>query len=169
MKNSLRITLLALLILALGCACVANAMIIPPQGEGQIGVSALVVNDGLAVYDSPDTNSNVAKNLDTGKLVIVVAQEGDWAEIVMGDSEDEDEGGWVKAEGLMIDISFYLTEAETDVYAWNDVNAPKLYVLDAYSLLPIIKDDGEWVIVMINGGTAWIQKTELDLNPNVEE
>ena len=36
--------------------------------------------------------------------------------------------------------------------------APKVALLDKDTLLPILKDDGEWLVVSLRGATGWIHK-----------
>jgi hypothetical protein len=38
------------------------------------------------------------------------------------------------------------------------VTAPKVGLLDADTTLPILKDEGEWLIVGLRGATGWIKK-----------
>ena len=66
--------------------------------------------------------------------------------------------GWVNAEYIAIDPSWYRTEEATPVYAWNDESAPKVALLDANTTLPILKEEGDWLIVSLRGATGWIRK-----------
>ena len=62
----------------------------------------------------------------------------------------------------MINPAWYVTEKSTAVYAWNDVNAPKVALLDKDTVLPILKDDGDWLVVSLRGASGWIRKTASD-------
>ena len=66
--------------------------------------------------------------------------------------------GWVNADYIAIDPARYRTEAETPVYAWNDTKAPKIGLLDKDTILPILKEEGDWLIVSLRGAVGWIRK-----------
>ena len=80
-----------------------------------------------------------------------------WAHCFLGDSEDSD-SGWVNADYIAIDPDWYRTEGKTPVYAWNDTLAPKVALLDANTILPILSDEGAWLIVSLRGAVGWVQK-----------
>ena len=155
MKKYVCIAVMALLMLVMGSTEFVQAAIIPPSGEGQIGIGAVVACEELTMYETADDSSKVVLMLGFGDHIIVVRQADGWAECVRSDSEDAPRG-WVYADSLMIDPAFYLTETRTPVYAWNDTAAPKAAMLDEYTLLPVLKIDGEWVVVTLRGATGWI-------------
>ena len=155
MKKYAWLTILLVMSLLLGSIGFAHASIIPPRGEGQIGIGAIVVCEETAMYETDDTSSKVVLTLGFGDHIIVVEQAGEWARCVRSDSEDAPHG-WVSAENLMIDPAFYMTEGKTPVYAWNDTAAPKEAWLDEYTLLSVLKIDGDWIVVPLNGATGWI-------------
>ena len=66
--------ILSLLVLALALGT-ASAEIIPPHGEGQIGLQAVVLCDSLAVRQEPDANAAVRKTLRYGDRFIVVSRQ----------------------------------------------------------------------------------------------
>jgi SH3-like domain-containing protein len=82
-------------------------------------------------------------------------QEHGWANVVLGDSEDSP-SGWVKESFLAIDPAWYETEDSTPVYAWNDTSAPTVALLGAGTTLPILRDDGDWIVVSLRGAAGWI-------------
>ena len=165
MKKYSRFAILTVLVLALGCIGTANAIVIPPQGVGQIGISAVVMLNDLPVYAAPDASSKVLMTLETGRHVIVLEQADGWAKFTLSDSVDETFEGWADADSLLIDNAWYFTGEETLVYAWNDTEAPVFEIFEEGTLLPILKDDGEWLVVSLNGASAWILKTEADMQP----
>ena len=137
--------------------------IIPPQGMGQIGIGAVVMLNGLPVHESPDSASAVLLTLESGQHVILLQQSGEWAECSLSDSVDAGPAGWVETGSLLVDPAWYMTEEETPVYAWGDTEAPRLDVLEKGTLLPILKDDGEWLVISLRGASAWILKSASDL------
>ena len=157
MKKKIWLTILTALVLALGCAGVVHAEIIPPHGFGQIGLQAVVLCETLTLREKPDASSRVVQTLDYGDLPIVMEQENGWAYCAVDDSEDSPLG-WVNADYLAIDPAWYRTEKKTTVYAWNDTSAPKLALLNGNTRLPILKEDGGWLVVSLRGAAGWIQK-----------
>ena len=162
MKKHILLTILTALILALGSAGTVRAEIIPPFGEGQTGLQAVVLCDSLTVRSEPSASSGAVKILKYRDLVIVTKQSAGWAYCVLGDSEDA-AAGWVKADYIAVDPAWYRTETDTPVYAWNDTTAPKVALLGANTVfldpdtfLPILKDEGEWILVSLRGAAGWI-------------
>ena len=168
MKKLAWLTILALLAVILGSMAAVQAEIIPPHGEGQIGLQAVVLCETLTLRRAPDTGSAAVSTLRYGTRIIVMRQEDGWAECVLSDSVDAGPAGWVSTEYLAVDPAWYRTEGPTPVYAWDDEGAPKVALLSADTLLPILRDDGEWIIVSLRGSTGWIRKTAADLLPAKE-
>ena len=150
---------LAALVLMVGSTGAAQAEIIPPHGFGQIGLQAVVLCDTLTLRQEPGSASGTVETLMYGDLPIVMEQEDGWAYCTVGDSEDS-ALGWVNADYLIIDPAWYRTEGKTAVYAWNDTAAPKVALLDKDTRLPILKDDGDWLVVSLRGASGWIHKTD---------
>ena len=162
MKKHILLTILTALILALGGTGTVRAEVIPPFGEGQIGLQAVVLCDSLTVRSEPSTSSAAVTVLKHRDLVIITKESAGWAYCVLGDSEDA-AAGWVKADYIAIDPAWYRTETDTPVYAWNDTAAPKVALLgantaflDPNTFLPILKDEGEWILVSLRGAAGWI-------------
>ena len=125
MKKNTWLAILATLILLAGSIGTAYAQIIPPSGEGQIGISAVVLSEQLTVYEKADRSSKAVETLQFGSHFIVTEQAGAWARGVLGDSEDS-ASGWVSTDSLLIDPAWYMTETETPVYTQKDTAAPVL-------------------------------------------
>lgn len=150
-----------ILILALGSVMAVHAEILPPHGEGQIGLQAAVLCNSLTVRREPNASSKVVTTLDFGALPIVMKQSDGWAYCSLGDSEDSDMG-WVNADYIIIDPAWYRTDEKTPVYAWDSTDAPKVALLAKGTTLPILKEEGKWLIVSLRGATGWIQRTATD-------
>lgn len=158
MKKHVWLTILALvMMIVLGSVITAQAEIIPPYGQGQIGLSAVVLCEDLTLRQAPGTNAGILDTLHDGAWIIVYEQKDGWAHIFTGDSEDSAEG-WVKADYLAIDPAWFKADSATQVYAWNDTSALKVGLLDKDTVLPILKDDGEWLVVGLRGASGWIHK-----------
>ncbi|MBQ8109774.1 MAG: hypothetical protein IJ124_06440 [Clostridia bacterium] len=157
MKKMTWLSVLMVLVLVLGSAAAAHAEIIPPYGEGQIGLQAVVLCEELTMRKSSDAASGVVRKLKYGDFVLVDRQIDGWAHCFDSDSEDSLEG-WVNSDYIIVDPARYVTDAKTPVYAWDDTLAPKVALLDANTTLPILKDEGAWLIVSLRGAVGWIRK-----------
>ena len=157
MRKTFWLAMVAVLVLALGCVGVAHAEIIPPHGFGQIGLQAVVLCEELTLREKPNAASGIVQTLKYGKLPIVIEQQGGWAYCAVDDSEDSPLG-WVNSDYLAIDPAWYRTEQKTTVYAWNNTAAPKVALLNAGVKLPILKQDGSWIVVSLRGASGWIHK-----------
>jgi SH3-like domain-containing protein len=157
MKKRIWLPVLTSIILVLGSVAPAYAEILPSRGFGQIGLTSYVLCDSLSLYEKPDTDSKVVETLEYGKMIIVTDEADGWARCVLGDSEDS-ESGWVKSDFIAIDPERYKTEDWTPVYAWGSTKANKVALLSADTTLPILKNEGDWVVVSLRGASGWIQK-----------
>ena len=166
MKKYSWLTILTPLILAFGCIGAVRAEIIPPQSPGQqIGYPAVVLCETLTLREEPSFSSKAVQTLNYGDLPIVVgADSPDGAEkengfvyCTLGDSEDSP-SGWINADYIVINPSWYVTEKATAVYAWDDTDAPKIALLDEDTRLPILKEEGDWYVVSLRGAAGWIHK-----------
>ena len=159
MKKLFLLTILTALMLMLGSLGAAQAEIIPPHGFGQIGLRAERLCQELTVREEPSVSSNAVETLEYGDFVIVMEQTDGWVYCTLGDAEDSPTG-WVNSDYLAIDPAWYRTEDKTPIYAWDDTEAPKVALLDKDTTLPILKDEGEWLIVSLRGATGWIYRQD---------
>ena len=157
MKKTSWLTILVALVLAVGGIGAANAEILPPHGYGQIGLQAVVLCEELTVHREASASSGTVEILNYGDLPIVMDQKDGWAYCALGDAEDSPKG-WVNSAYIAIDPSWYRTEGKTTVYAWNDTSAPRVALLSKGTTLPILKEEGNWLIVSLRGATGWIRK-----------
>ena len=112
MKKNTCLTILMALILMIVSIAVAHAEVIPPYGEGQIGLHAAVLCEELSLREKPSSSSKVIQTLKNGDFIIVAEQKDGWARCVLGDSEDS-VSGWVNAEYIVVDPAWYRTEKDT--------------------------------------------------------
>ncbi|MBR3740929.1 MAG: SH3 domain-containing protein [Clostridia bacterium] len=162
MKKHALLTILLVTILLLGIVGTAQAEIVPPFGEGQIGLQAVVLCNSLTVRQEPSASSKAVQTLQYHALIIVTEQSDGWAYCFLGDAEGS-ASGWVNADYIIIDPAWYRTETKTPVYAWNDKAAPKVALLEANTVLldpdtflPILKEEGDWLLVSLRGAVGWI-------------
>ena len=162
MKKYVRLTIMTLMVLITAAAITVQAEIFPPRGMGQIGYDAVVLCENLTVRQEPSASSKAVQTLHSGKVFMVTQQTDGWAECILSDSLDAAPVGWVSTEYILIDPAWYRTDEKTPVYAWNDTGAPKVALLDKDTSLPILKDEGDWLIVSLRGATGWIQRNAAD-------
>ena len=156
MKNHVRPALLMALILIFASVVTAQAAVIPPYGEGQIGLQAVVLCEELTVREEASAASQGVRTLPYGARIIVQPETGGWAKCFLSDAVDEGPAGWVSEEYLVIDPAWYVTEDKTPVYAWNDTVSPRVALLDSDATLPILKQEGAWLLVSLRGAAGWI-------------
>ena len=161
MKKYGWLAILAVLVVMLGGIGIVQAEIIPPHGEGQIGLQAVVLCEELTLRQEPSVASKTVETLQYGHLPIVMKQSDGWAYCAVGDSEDS-AVGWVNADYIAIDPAWYKTEEKTPVYAWNDTAAPKVALLEKDATLPILKQEEEWLVVSLRGAAGWIHIENAD-------
>ena len=140
-----------------------RAEIRPAYGPGQIGLTSSVLCESLPVHKEASADSEKVQELKAGDRIMVMEQQDGWAHIAVSDAVDAEPPGWVKTDFLAIDPAWYKTEDTTLVYAWNDLKANKVAEVQKDTELPILKDDGEWVVVGINGASGWIHKTDAEI------
>ena len=144
------------LILCIGCVG-AQAEIIPPEGMGQIGYSIAVLCDSLSVRREPRTGAKVVDTITNDSIAIAMEDQDGWTRVVLGDEEGAP-SGWVLSDYIIVDPSWYRTEGKTPVYAWDDTSAPKVALLSADKRLPIVKQEGDWLLVSLRGAVGWIHQ-----------
>ena len=166
MKKYSWLTILTVMVLVIGCIGAACAEIIPPCEPGQqIGYPAVVLCETLTLREKPNTSAKTVKTLNYGDLPIVVGadlpdgpkEENGFVYCTLGDSEDSP-CGWINSDYIFINPAWYVTEKKVTVYAWDDISAPKIALLDKDSRLPILKEEEDWYLVSLRGAVGWIHK-----------
>ena len=141
---------------------VCRAEILPPHGEGQIGLEAVVLCESLTVRKDRSASSQAVKTLRYGEVIIVQENWDGWANCFLSDAVDAGPAGWVNSDYILMDPAWYRTDDTTPVFAWDDTMAPKVALLSKGTVLPILKDQGDWLIVSLRGATGWIYKNAAD-------
>ena len=157
MKKRIWLSVMLAFMMVLGSVGLARAEILPPRGEGQIGLDAVVLCEKLTVRKEPSASSKAVDSLEYGRTVAVYEQSNGWAKIFVSDDVDAEPAGWVNAEYLAIDPAWYRTDGKTAVYAWNSTSAPKVALLDDDTVLPVLRQEGDWIIVSLRGAVGFIR------------
>jgi len=156
MKKVMGFVLMALLLMAIGT--VGFAEIIPAYGPGQIGYTAVVLCESLTIRQSPSSSSPAVGKLNYGARILVEPGNGGWGTCFLSDDVDAGPSGFVDEAYLAIDPAWYRTESSTAVYAWNSTSAPKVGLLSRNTTLPILKQEGGWLLVSLRGAVGWIRR-----------
>lgn len=161
MKNKLILTVVSI-ILMFGNIISAQAEILPAHGEGQIGYQAVVLCESLTVRQERSSGSKAVKTLHYGDTFAVQDAWDGWASCFTSDDIDAGQTGWVSSDYIIINPTWYRADKATPVYAWNDTMSPKVALLSKGTTLPILKNEGEWLIVSLRGASGWIYKNAED-------
>lgn len=169
--------LLTILLSTLLCLSSASATILPPAGvdedykawTGIDATRAVVLCESLSVLDARgDQGGKKVMTLNyAGKGILVIDSWDGWAQIHYSDGA---EFGWVRSDYLLMDPAWYLCDEDVQVYAYPDIMAPRVALLDEGTKLPIITEYDEeykgWVCVSLRGAAGWIRKTPKDTVDN---
>ena len=157
MKKTVWLSILLVMTLIFCTVGAASAELIAPRGEGQIGLQAVVLCEKLTLREKASTSAKAIKTIPYGSTIIVTEQTNGWARCVLGDSENSP-SGWVNADYIAVDPFWYRSSDKTTVYAWNSTSAPKIALLDKNTTLPVLKVEGDWIIVSLRGAVGWVRR-----------
>ena len=160
MKKFGWLAVLLVMALMLGSIGFAQAEVIAPLGQGQIGYQAVVLCEELTVREKASASSRAVRTLKNGTRIVVMNQSNGWAQCCTSDDVNASPTGWVNADYILIDPAWYRTStsAKTAVYAWNSTSSPKVALLDKGMILPILKIEGDWIVVSLRGAAGWIHR-----------
>lgn len=162
---------LVLFLVAMMLAASASATVLPPEGiaagylsfTGIEAYRAVVLCESLSVCDEPE-----GKAIDTlyfaDTFMTRDARDG-WADCAYADGSKT---GFVRSDYIAVDPAYYLTDAQTAVYAYGNTAAPRIALLDSGIKLPIIAEQGGWYVVSLRGASGWIPKAERDSAADVD-
>ena len=166
--------LLMLLTMAL-CVSAASATILPPAGVDEdfkawTGIEctpAVVLCESLSLLNArgDQGGTKVETLYYSGETTLPVIESWDgYAKIYYSDGNKT---GWVRNDYLLMDPAWYLCDEDMQVYAYPDVMAPRVALLDKGTKLPIITEYDDdtingWVCVSLRGAAGWIRKTPKD-------
>ena len=170
MKRLLPALLAILLMLNSAMATILPAAGVDEDFKAWTGIEctpAVILCQSLSVYDNRgDQGGKKVDTLNyTGKDIPVIESWDGWAKIYYSDGTKT---GWVRNDYLLMDPAWYVCDEDMQVYAYPDVMAPRVALLDEGTMLPILTEyeDGEsiagWVCVSLRGAAGWIRKTPAD-------
>lgn len=165
MRKRIWLAILLSMILTFADVESIHAEILPARGEGQIGYQAVVLCESLTVRQDRSASSRAVKTLHYGDTFAVQDSWDGWASCFTSDDVNAGQTGWVNSDYIIVNPTWYRTDDATPVYAWNDTMSPKVALLSKGTVLPILKDEGEWLIVSLRGASGWIYKNASDRLP----
>ncbi len=162
MKKRIWMAIMLSMILSFADIASIRAEILPANGEGQIGYQAVVLCESLTVRQDRSASSKAVKTLHYGDTFSVQENWDGWASCFTSDDVGAGQTGWVNSDYIIVNPTWYRTDDATPVFAWNDTMAPRVALLSKGTVLPILKDEGEWLIVSLRGASGWIYKNAAD-------
>ena len=153
---------IAALALCLACAC-ARGEILPPEGPGMLGTPAVVLCRELAVRQDMVDSAPEVKILNGGDVFYYQYAAEGWYDCWLSASEGR--CGYVRGDCVLSDPAWYVAEKDVLVYAWNDAAANRLAQMKKGEKLPIIRQEGAWLLLSLGGGAGWVNKSARDHVP----
>ncbi|MBR6570179.1 MAG: hypothetical protein IKK75_06955 [Clostridia bacterium] len=159
------ICMVLVLLTIAGSAC---ATIIEPRGvdmefrmfSGIEARRAVVLCKSLSVHANPTASSRKVRSLTAGNTFLTWATENEWRNCYYSDGA---EAAWVRDYYVIVDPAYYRTDDLTPVYAYGDVRAPRIGLLDDGEELPIIMETADWCVISLRGAAGWVYKSSNDL------
>lgn len=157
----------ALFLITMQIALSASATVLPPEGisagylsfTGIEAYRAVVLCESLSVCD--ERNGTVIDTLYFGDTFMTCESRDGWADCNYADGS---KSGWVRSDYIVIDPAYYLTDAQTAVYAYADGSAPKVALLPGGVKLPILAEMNGWYAVSLRGASGWIPRNAAEHN-----
>lgn len=159
MKKSLCCVILAILLTVI-CAS-ACGEITHPVGPGQMGYDAVVISKTVTVRATQSANAKSVKKLSYGDRFAAVSLGNGWCECYL--SETEGLSGYVLEDYILLDPAYITTEESTPVYAWQATNAKRIGLLDRGQTCPIIRMEGNWLLISLRGAAGWVVRPNGDM------
>lgn len=125
-----------------------------PMGPGQLGFDAVVISKTVSIRPTQNANAKAVKKLNYGEHLAVMSLGNGWCECYLSDTEGL--SGYVLEDYLAVDPAYITTEEPTAVYAWQDRNAKKVGLLGRGETFPIIRMEGDWLLISLRGAAGWI-------------
>ncbi len=131
-----------------------------PAGPGQLGYDAVVISKSVSVRPMQNANAKAVKKLNFGDHLAVMSLGNGWCECFL--SETEGVSGYVLEDYVLLDPAYITTEGSTAVYAWQAANAKKVGLLGKGEKFPIIRMEGDWLLISLRGAAGWIVRPNGD-------
>lgn len=136
----------------------AGAEISHPIGAGQMGFDAVVLSKNISVRPTTSANAKAVKKLNYGDHMAVMSLGNGWCEVYL--SETEGPSGYVMETYVLIDPAYITIEESTPVYAWQATNAKRVGLISKGETYPIIRMEGNWLLISLRGAAGWILRPE---------
>ena len=131
-----------------------------PRGAGQLGFDAVIISKNISVRPTQNANAKATKKMNYGEHMAVMSLGNGWCECYL--SETEGVSGYVLEDYILIDPAYITTEEPTPVYAWQAQNAKRVGLLGRGETFPIIRMEGEWLLISLRGAAGWILRPSGD-------
>lgn len=159
-KNRFFATMLLVACVAV-CASATLAEIRPPQGDyplspGVSGKQCIILCEEISLREKPSFDASIVDTFAYGTQFTTSLQHDGWINFVS--TRDGSSYNWVRAEYVLIDPAFYITEKETPVYAYDGADSLRIALLDADMELPIIKETSAGYFVSLRSASGFIRK-----------
>ena len=131
-----------------------------PMGPGQLGFDAVIISKSISVRPSQNANAKAVKKMNYGEHMAVMSLGNGWCECYL--SETEGVSGYVLEDYILIDPAYITTEESTPVYAWQAQNAKRVGLLGRGETFPIIRMEGDWLLISLRGAAGWVLRPSGD-------
>ena len=131
-----------------------------PMGPGQLGYDAVIISKNISVRPTQNANAKAVKKLNYGEHMTVMSLGNGWCECYL--SETEGISGYVLEDYILIDPAYLTTEEPTPVYAWQAQNAKRVGLLGRGETFPIIRMEGDWLLISLRGAAGWVLRPSGD-------
>jgi hypothetical protein len=131
-----------------------------PIGPGQLGFDAVVISKNVSVRPTQNANAKAVTKLSYGDHLAVMSLGNGWCECYL--SETDGISGYVLEDYILIDPAYITTEESTPVYAWQAKNAKRVGLLGRGETYPIIRMEGDWLLISLRGAAGWIVRPNGD-------
>lgn len=148
-----------LLILSL-ISTVAAGEVSHPMGPGQLGFDAVIISKNISIRPTQNANAKAVMKKNYGEHMAVMSLGNGWCECYL--SETEGVSGYVLEDYILIDPAYITTEESTPVYAWQSQNAKKVGLLGRGETFPIIRMEGDWLLISLRGAAGWVLRPSGD-------
>lgn len=125
-----------------------------PLGPGQLGFDAVVISKSISIRPIQNSNAKAVRKMNYGEHMPVMSLGNGWCECFL--SETEGVSGYVLEDYILIDPAYVTTEEPTPVYAWQAQNAKRVGLLGRGETFPIIRMEGDWLLISLRGAAGWI-------------
>jgi len=139
---------------------VALGEITRPMGPGQFGFDAVVISKTVSVRPTQNANAKAVTKLSYGQHLAVMSLGNGWCECYL--SETDGLSGYAMEDYLLIDPAYITTEESTPVYAWQSQTAKRVGLLGRNETYPIIRMEGNWLLISLRGAAGWILRPSGD-------